>query len=116
MVVSLVYHNNKWEVVDNLTIKMLGHEIFIPKGFRTDLASIPRILWWVVPPFGEYNEAAVVHDFLYRKLHGKSNITRKEADLIFFSLMEKANVNKIISYTFYVAVRAFGWIVYGKND
>jgi Protein of unknown function (DUF1353) len=116
MAVPLVYFKNKWRVVDNLQVSVRGHDILIQEGFRTDLASIPRILWWVLPPFGDYNEAAVVHDFLYRKLHKKSEITRKEADLIFLVLMERANVHKIIRYTFYVSVRTFGWIAYGKND
>jgi len=39
--------------------------ILVKAPFRTDLASIPRFLWWIVgPPSGWYREACVVHDWL----------------------------------------------------
>lgn len=38
-----------------------GTVIRVPKGFVTDLASIPRALWSVFPPDGDYAKAAVVH-------------------------------------------------------
>jgi len=44
---------------------LLHQEITIPKGFVTDYASVPRYLWWLYPPVGGYDDAAVVHDYLY---------------------------------------------------
>lgn len=38
--------------------------IIVPEGYRTDFASIPRFMWRIMPPGGEYREAAVVHDYL----------------------------------------------------
>lgn len=38
--------------------------IDVPAGYRTDFASIPRIFWRVLPPFGRYGKAAVIHDWL----------------------------------------------------
>ena len=37
----------------------------VPVGFTTDLASIPRPLWPLLPAHGRYAPAAVVHDWLY---------------------------------------------------
>lgn len=34
----------------------------VPSGYRTDLASIPRALHWLIPPAGPYEAAAVRHD------------------------------------------------------
>lgn len=34
----------------------------VPSGRRTDLASIPRALQWLLPPSGPYEAAAVRHD------------------------------------------------------
>ena len=43
-----------------------GHDpIVVPRGFVTDLASIPRPLWSWLPPDGPWAKAAVIHDFLY---------------------------------------------------
>lgn len=38
--------------------------IVVPAGYRTDFASIPRVFWRLMPPGGQYREAAVVHDYL----------------------------------------------------
>jgi hypothetical protein len=34
----------------------------VPSGYRTDLASIPRALHWLLPPASPYEAAAVRHD------------------------------------------------------
>ena len=46
--------------------KVFGdQEITAPENFRTDFASVPRILHRVVSPVGRgYNRAAVIHDWL----------------------------------------------------
>jgi hypothetical protein len=43
--------------------EVLERMIRIPAGCETDFASIPRVLWNVLPPTGSYGKAAVVHDF-----------------------------------------------------
>lgn len=37
----------------------------IPVGFFTDFASVPRILWPLIPPQGEAMPASVLHDYFY---------------------------------------------------
>lgn len=39
-------------------------KIVVPKGFKTDLASIPRIFWAILPKNGKYQKAAILHDYL----------------------------------------------------
>lgn len=36
----------------------------VPRGFVTDLASVPRLFWMALPPCGNYTPAAVVHDYI----------------------------------------------------
>lgn len=36
----------------------------VPKGFVTDLASVPSVFWSVLRPDGEYAYAAILHDYL----------------------------------------------------
>ena len=43
-----------------------GRVIEVPQGFETDGASVPRFLWWLLPAWGTYSRAAVVHDYLTR--------------------------------------------------
>jgi hypothetical protein len=37
----------------------------VPKGFVTDLASIPSVFWSLLRPDGNYAYAAILHDYLY---------------------------------------------------
>ena len=61
----------------------IGYKITVPAGFVTDLASIPRPLWVLWPPFGKYTRAAVIHDWLY-DMHrkGGKHYSRCYADAI----------------------------------
>jgi len=35
--------------------------ITVPTGFVTDLASVPRAMWWAIAPF-DVARAAIIHD------------------------------------------------------
>ena len=41
--------------------------IKVPTGFVTDLASVPRALWWAIAPF-DVARAAIIHDLLYKSI------------------------------------------------
>src|SRR5579871_2652475 len=41
-------------------------EIELEEGFRTDIMSSPRPLWWLFPPDDLHRAAAGVHDKLYQ--------------------------------------------------
>jgi Protein of unknown function (DUF1353) len=80
--------------------------IDIHKGFETDGASIPKIFWSILSPFGPYFKAAVVHDFLYSPWNDE--FSRGEADDIFKEAMYNIGINWIQRETIYRAVRLFG--------
>ena len=71
-----------------------GLTVYVQDGFKTDLASVPRILTPLFPRDGDWLAAAVVHDWLYefgRKMPGFDG-TREDADLIFLQAMEASGV------------------------
>ncbi|HIB1629821.1 TPA: DUF1353 domain-containing protein [Salmonella enterica subsp. enterica serovar Muenchen] len=84
--------------------------IEVPAGFVTDLASVPRIFWTLLPPDGKYAKAAIIHDYLY----DNALRTKKEADLIFLDGMTVLGVPKWKRLVMYQAVRLFGRGNYGK--
>lgn len=101
----------KWVLGEPLIYKSSASlTIIVPKEYETDLASIPRILWSIMPPFGFYSSAAVVHDWIYNNKGSVSGyfLTRKRADTILLNAMLESNVPKIKAYTIYHAVRLFG--------
>lgn len=98
--------------------------ITIPKGFQTDLASIPRFLSSALPPDGPWVQAAVVHDFLYRTkgagvLWGRKGITRAapysraESDDILREAMADLNVGLIQRNLIWSGVRVGGSKAFG---
>lgn len=87
--------------------------ITVPRGFNTDFASVPRVLWWLLPKWGKYGNAAVLHDYLYaeQKVDGKA-IVREEADNIFREAMKSLHVPYWQEFILYWGVRLFGWLVW----
>ncbi len=98
--------------------------ISVPKGYITDLASVPRFCWAFIAPF-DVARAAVVHDILYEKIntayknekiltkHDREKY-RKVADDVFKEGMESAEpeVPKWKIWAAYNAVRVFGrWAI-----
>lgn len=81
----------------------------VPAGFVTDGASAPNIAASVCPPMGFAGaSAAVLHDWYYSKDSGISNISRKQADKIFYDTMRAAGVSWGRAQAIYWAVRAGG--------
>ncbi|EHQ1843915.1 DUF1353 domain-containing protein [Salmonella enterica subsp. enterica serovar Saintpaul] len=39
--------------------------ISVPAGFVTDLATIPRIFWTILPTDGKYAKAVIIHNWMY---------------------------------------------------
>ena len=97
-------HDNKWELGRSYT----NDGITVPKGFITDLASIPRVLWWLYSPSnGDYAGACLIHDYLYTLQYD-----RAMADRTLKRILKKEGNSLITVYAFYVAVRLFGGINY----
>jgi len=75
----------------------------VPQGFPTDLASIPVLLWFFLPPFGNYLSAAVLHDWFCKQ----EWISRLDGDKLFLEAMLASNVKLWKAYVMYYGVRAY---------
>jgi len=96
-----------WILVDATCYIWKGLMISVDAGFRTDLATIPFPLTAIAPRYGAYNRAAIVHDFLYatKGRVGDQQLTRKEADQVFYDIMIEDGVPRWKAYTFWLSVR-----------
>lgn len=88
--------------------------VVVPKGFRTDYASVPKIFRNIINTYGKHGRAAVVHDWLYSS-QCEINVTRAEADKIFLEIMVEWNVKKYKRILMYVLVRIFGGSHFRKD-
>ena len=92
--------------------------IRVPVGFETDGAST-GFLRGLLPQWGLYTKAAIIHDYLYRfakmvNEYDNSIITvdRELADEIFLEAMEVCGVSRIKRNIMFWGVRLFGWWEY----
>ena len=103
-------------------------EIVAPKGFITDLASIPAIFHKIgLTPTGPWEEAATLHDLLYQKKttsvpyldDALSQLTlhcnKDFADRLFSLGMRRAKVNMVLRKAMLQAVVSYGWGAYADD-
>jgi len=97
--------NSKWELIYDFKVSVNERVYTIPKGFKFDFASTPRITWMFSPPAtGSYRIPAVLHDYMYNG----TMTDRKYADRIFLYFMRYMKVNWLKAYIIYYAVRLGG--------
>jgi hypothetical protein len=89
-----------------------GDTVDVAVGFQTDFASIPRMFWVVLPKWGRYGNASIIHDWLY----WSQERSRKESDDIFLEAMGVLQVGPFKKHVIYWAVRAFGGIAWLRNQ
>lgn len=87
-------------------------EIRVPKGFVTDLASVPALAQSIRSRVGTYSRAAILHDYLY----WSGRCTRDQADVIFYHAMRTSGSTDVVAGQVYFAVSKFGKSAYATNQ
>lgn len=109
LIVTPLDDGKRWKLVESFEYHVGSLEsdeiISVPVNFVTDFASVPTMFWNILPPWGKYGKAAVVHDFLYSSTSHPYN--RKQADLIFLEGMQVLGVPLWKRSIMYRAVRLF---------
>jgi len=87
------------------------NDITVPIHFVTDLTSIPRLFFQILPPDGPYTYPAIVHDWLYWHQQG----TREDADALLRDGMKAFGVETGKIAAIYSAVRLGGFLAWNEN-
>jgi len=105
----------RWLLTDDLVYQTaLLHGVLVaPRGFQTDLASIPRSLWVLFPKEDLYDQAAVIHDAAYGHALTTTDSARVElvkpwADRIFQEAMVASGVSPTRAALMFRLVSWFG--------
>ena len=134
---ALSYKNEDIDVnaLEKVGVKCPAYRITCKKGFTTDLASVPRAIWWLIAPW-DIARAAIIHDLLYKRIRqyrakieeNDLNINVKinnyrtakvESDKVFLMGMLDAepSVPKWKIYSAYYAVVLFGrWSIIPREE
>jgi hypothetical protein len=86
-------------------------DFIVPKGFTTDLDSVPHIPGVFALYKGRSRTSALAHDYQY----ALGERSRKDIDELFLFLMIDDNVPKFVAYSMFYAVRLFGWRYYKRS-
>jgi hypothetical protein len=107
-----------WEVIQPLhyryrhltPVPVAGYQpcamqlIVVPAGYRTDLASVPRMARMIVnPAHPQIRRSAVVHDYIYSDL--TEMFTRAEADSLFRASLLEDGMSSHLAWLVWMAVR-----------
>ncbi len=94
-----------WTLVEPLTYRGARDRFVVPAGFRTDLATVPRPVLWLVPESGPYTLAAVLHDWLCTVGIRTGLVTSRQADGVFRRVMREAGVPVLLRWLMWTGVR-----------
>jgi hypothetical protein len=99
-----------WELTEALVYKGNTDTFVVKNGFRTDFASVPRAFVWLIPSYGRYTKAAILHDFLCEESKA-GRFDRNDADGIFRRAMRELGVSFLRRWMMWGAVSlATQWI------
>lgn len=106
---------NTYQLAHEWTAHVGLWRITVPAGFILDCASVPRLLWWIIPPDGLHRPAATAHDWLYA-VKGRldmETLSREECDHVFHRLLTEWQVPR--AAMMHAAVRLFGWRPWSRS-
>jgi len=87
-------------------VEINGELVYVPKGFATDLATIPRWYWPIISPArSDLIEASIFHDYLYTC---PGTFSRIEIDSIFYQILIENGTPEYVARKMFFAVRLFG--------
>ena len=97
-----------------------GQVIRVPRGFKTDFASIPPFAQFLIDRFGSTIEPSGIHDWLYAVGRGgtteQQQTRRYDADTIFLEALEDNGVGLATRWIMFWAVRLGGAGPYDNSN
>lgn len=114
---SRILGADHWRILKTFSYKIDEEtHVTVPAGYLTDGASVPQLFWNIIPPWGQYGQAAVVHDILCEYLSvtrcGKTEIiTRRRADQVLHEAMVNLEVPLLKRAAIYGAVCMYRWTI-----
>lgn len=90
--------------------EILGKEVTVEIGFKTDLGSIPQLLQGIIPKDGKGSYPFIIHDKLYRE--GK--YSRKICDEVLIEACKVTGVWWWRRVLIREGLRVGGWVAYNN--
>jgi hypothetical protein len=95
----------RWVLVRSVVYRGNVDTFTVPEGFVTDFASVPRVAVWLIPRFGRYTPAAILHDWLCGPGVRDGLISSVDADGVFRRVMRELDVPTVQRWLMWAGVR-----------
>lgn len=106
-----IRRSKDWVLIDPLTyVDSYEHSFTIPAGFKTDLASVPRLCQWLYPKSDDYDAEACLHDYMYSRVYN-----RYLCDWVFLDAMISEGVKPWKYIGLFLGVRLGGYFAWRRN-
>lgn len=93
-----------WQLLAPFEYRAARRTFVIEAGVTTDFASVPRPFVWLIPAYGLYTRAAVLHDVLCDQ-GIQRNVSRRDADGIFLQALRILGVPFLQRWLMWTGVR-----------
>lgn len=91
----------RWMLLEPVVYHGETETFTVPAGYVTDFATVPRIAVWLIPRFGAYTMAAILHDWLLTD----SEVSSVDADNLFRRVLRELKVPPVRRTLMWVGVR-----------
>src|SRR5437763_6400752 len=106
---------SRWRLVEPLTYLGRDEPFVVPKDFETDFASVPLAFTWLIPRYGRYTKAAILHDWLSKRAVA-GEFAWVDADGIFRRTMRELGVPLLRRWLMWAAVRLRSIVEYAPSS
>lgn len=94
-----------WTLVDDVVYAGAEDTFVVPRGYVTDFASIPPAVVWLIPRYGRWTPAAILHDYLITDVLPRGHITSRDVDGLFRRVMRELGVSTPHRWLMWAGVR-----------
>lgn len=114
--IKLIKDDKVWWVDSPLVYQsdLLNATITVPKGFQTDLASVPRVPIAYIAFGGRAHRESVIHDYLFR-IDSCPVVTFMQANKTFLEAMKVRGKSLFVRMSMYAGVCVGGYFLFHKK-
>jgi hypothetical protein len=94
-----------WAIVDTIVYRGSVDTFTVPADYVTDFASVPAPVVWLIPRYGRYTPAAILHDYLITDAQPAGSIRSRDTDGLFRRVMRELGVSAPRRWLMWAGVR-----------
>ena len=96
---------DRWRLLEPICYLGEVDKFLVPEGYVTDFASVPRVVISLVPKYGRYTAAAILHDYLLTDALKSGRVNSNDADGLFRRALRELGVPPVKRWLMWTGVR-----------